>query len=199
MVPIRRALFSVTNKTGLPDFARGLHDSGIPLIASGGTAKAIQAAGIPVTEVSEVTGFPEMMDGRLKTLHPKIHGGILADRGEEGHMRSAEEHGIEMIDLVVVNLYRFKEAVDEGLSADEILERIDIGGPTLIRSAAKNFKHVLIVVDPGDYALVLAMIKHQDAVPLNVRHILARKAFATTRDYDTAIAAWLESINAWDI
>lgn len=195
MVRIKRALLSVTDKTGLPDFARGLYELGIPLIASGKTATAIREAEIPVAEVADVTGFPEMMDGRLKTLHPKIHGGILADRGKESHMRSAEEHGIEMIDLVVVNLYRFKEAVKAGLSADEIVEKIDIGGPTLIRSAAKNHKHVLIVVDPGDYAFVLDMLRNRDSVPLEERRRLAGKAFEMTSDYDTAIKAWFGTLD----
>jgi phosphoribosylaminoimidazolecarboxamide formyltransferase/IMP cyclohydrolase len=191
---IKRALLSVTDKADLVDFARELNRYGVQLIASGGTAKAIRAADIPATEVSGITGFPEIFDGRVKTMHPTITGGILMRRDNEIDQKEAEAHRIKPIDLVVVNLYRFREAVAQGLSPEQIVEQIDIGGPTLIRSAAKNFKDVVIVVEPVDYPRVLEFLGSGEDVPLATRWIFARKAFQMTRDYDSAIAEWFETV-----
>jgi phosphoribosylaminoimidazolecarboxamide formyltransferase/IMP cyclohydrolase len=195
---IERALISVTDKDGVVDFASGLAGRGVEIIASGGTARAIKEAGIEVTEISEVTGFPECMDGRVKTLHPKVHGGILADRGRKKHLEQAAELGIDLIDLVAVNLYRFREAAsDSSLSEKEIVEQIDIGGPTLIRSAAKNHASVTIVTDPTDYASILGEMDENDGcVTDGTRRKLASKAFHHTASYDAAISVWFESIEA---
>ena len=188
---IRRALLSVSDKTGLEALARHLHDSGVELISTGGTAKALTQAGLPVKDVSEHTGFPEMMDGRLKTLHPKIHGGLLAIRGRSEHERAAAEHGIAPIDLLVVNLYPFEAAVARGASPEECVENIDIGGPAMIRAAAKNFAGVAVVVDPEDYPrLVSEMQSRGGATSLDLRRALAAKAFARTAAYDAAISGW---------
>ena len=193
MVTIRRALLSVTDKTGLVEFCRELRKLGIPLIASGGTAKEIRESDQNVEEVSSITGFPEVFGGRVKTMHPLITGGILMRRDNESDQREAEANGIKPIDLVVVNLYAFQEAVAKGLSAEEIVEQIDIGGPALIRSAAKNFRDVLVVVDPTDYPLVTKFLREEKEIPLAMRRIFARKAFQLTRDYDIAIAEWFET------
>ena len=195
---IERALISVTDKTGVIEFARSLASRGVEIIASGGTARAIKEAGIEVTGISDVTGFPECMDGRVKTLHPKVHGGILADRDKKTHLDQASELGIELIDLVTVNLYRFREAAsDPGLSGKEIVEQIDIGGPTLIRSAAKNHDSVSVVTDPEDYAKVLEeMDANKGCVTDDTRRRLASKAFHHTASYDTAISAWFDSTEA---
>src|SRR5579871_3958935 len=156
MAIIRRALISVTDKTGIVDFARDLRGLGVEIISTGGTARSIQQAGVPVREVSEVTGFPEMLDGRLKTINPRIAGGVLAMRANAEHMRSLEEHQIPAIDMVVVNLYAFeKVAARHGVSMHELIENIDIGGPTLIRAAAKNYQDVAVVTSPDDYAAIL--------------------------------------------
>lgn len=193
---IERALISVTDKTGVIDFARGLAERGIEIIASGGTARAIRDAGIEVTGISDVTGFPECMDGRVKTLHPKVHGGILADRSKKEHLDQASELGIGLIDLVAVNLYRFREAAsDPALSAMAIVEQIDIGGPTLIRSAAKNHDSVAIVTDPSDYTKILEeMDAGEGCVTDLTRRSLASKAFHHTASYDSAISSWFETI-----
>jgi len=191
-----RALLSVSDKSGLIDFARGLVDLGWDLVSTGGTAKAIRDAKIPVRDISDVTGFPEMMDGRVKTLHPMVHGGLLARRDLPEHVAAMREHGIEPIDLVVVNLYPFREtAAKRGVSPEEVVENIDIGGPSMLRSAAKNFASVTVVVDPADYARVLAALRapgeKQDAkAALTMRRDLAEKAFAHTAAYDAAISAW---------
>ena len=188
---IRRALLSVSDKTGLEALARHLHDSGVELISTGGTAKALTQAGLPVKDVSDHTGFPEMMDGRLKTLHPKIHGGLLAIRGRSEHERAAAEHGIAPIDLLVVNLYPFEAAVARGASPEECVENIDIGGPAMIRAAAKNFAGVAVVVDPEDYPrLISEMQSRGGATSLDLRRALAAKAFARTAAYDAAISGW---------
>ena len=150
-IPIRRALLSVSDKTGIVELGRALAAKGVELVSTGGTAKALRDAGLVVRDVSEVTGFPEMMDGRVKTLHPMIHGGLLAVRDNAGHAASMEAHGIGAIDLVVVNLYPFAETVTRGAERDEVIENIDIGGPSMVRSAAKNHAHVAIVTDPADY------------------------------------------------
>jgi phosphoribosylaminoimidazolecarboxamide formyltransferase / IMP cyclohydrolase len=184
-VPIRRALLSVSDKTGLVDLARALADGGCELVSTGGTAAALRDAGLAVTDVSTLTGFPEMMDGRVKTLHPKVHGGLLAVRDDPAHAAAMAEHGIPAIDLVVVNLYPFEATVARGAGRDEVIENIDIGGPSMVRSAAKNHAHVAIVTDPADYPLVAA-----GETTLEDRRRLAAKAFAATAAYDAAIAQW---------
>ena len=192
MLPARRALLSVSDKTGLADFARGLAGLGIELVSTGGTARHLREAGLAVTAVSDVTGSPEILDGRVKTLHPRIHGGLLADRARPEHMSALEEHGIQRIDVVAVNLYPFRQTVaDPQATPDEIVEMIDIGGPSMVRAAAKNFAGVAIVVDPLDYPGVLeALAAGGGVVPLETRRALARKAFGHTAAYDAAIAAW---------
>src|SRR5690606_32100428 len=188
---IRRALLSVSDKTGLEELARHLHESGVELISTGGTAAALKRAGLPVKDVSEHTGFPEMMDGRLKTLHPKVHGGLLAIRGRPDHDRAAEEHGIAPIDLLVVNLYPFEETVARGASPEECVENIDIGGPAMIRAAAKNHASVAVLVDPEDYPRIIETMRNLGgATSLELRKSLAAKAFARTAAYDAAISGW---------
>lgn len=184
-VTIRRALLSVSDKTGLVDLARALADRGVELVSTGGTAKAIRDAGIAVRDVSDLTGFPEMMDGRVKTLHPIVHGGLLARRDTPEHMAAADAHGIGMIDLVVVNLYPFAATVARGASREDIIENIDIGGPSMVRSAAKNHDSVAIVTDPADYATVA-----RGVTTLDERRTFAVKAFAATAEYDAMIASW---------
>ncbi|HYO12684.1 MAG TPA: bifunctional phosphoribosylaminoimidazolecarboxamide formyltransferase/IMP cyclohydrolase [Thermoanaerobaculia bacterium] len=192
MLKARRALVSVFDKTGLEELGRGLARLGIEILSTGGTLRFLQDKGIPVTQVSEVTGFPEMLDGRVKTLHPKVHGGILANRAVPEHLDALSEHGIERIDLVVVNLYPFQETVDRGASFEDTVEMIDVGGPTMVRAAAKNFAGVAVVVDPGDYPRVLAALEEgEGTVPEALRRELALAAFRHTAEYDAAIAAWL--------
>src|SRR5919201_6331080 len=192
-----RALISVSDKTGLVDFARGLTSRGFDLVSTGGTAKALQQAGLPVVGISEVTGFPEMMDGRVKTLHPLVHGGILARRGRADDLAAAATHGITLIDLVVVNLYPFvKAAANSDTVFDALVEEIDIGGPSLVRAAAKNFQDVLVVVSPADYGAVLDQLDRAGGPAREFRFELARKAFAHTGNYDTAIASTLTEISA---
>ncbi len=188
-VPIRRALISVYDKTGLEDLARGLHAAGVALVSTGSTAKKIAALGIPVTEVEQVTGSPEMLDGRVKTLHPRIHGGILADRRVPAHMDTLTEMEIETFDLVVVNLYPFVETVKSGAALDDVVEQIDIGGPAMVRSAAKNHAAVAIVTDPGFYPQVIAAAA-EGGFSLKQRRVLAARAFAHTASYDNAVASW---------
>ncbi|HFC97187.1 MAG TPA: IMP cyclohydrolase [Thermosulfurimonas dismutans] len=195
MIPIRRALISVTDKTGVADFARALREMGVEIISTGGTARVIREAGVEVIDVSEVTGFPEMLDGRVKTLHPKIHGGLLYLRDKEDHVRQIQEQGIKPIDLVAVNLYAFEKTVASGADLDTAIENIDIGGPTLLRAAAKNFRYVTVIVDPADYERVLAeMREHGGATTLRTRFELARKVFETTARYDRAIADYLSRV-----
>jgi phosphoribosylaminoimidazolecarboxamide formyltransferase/IMP cyclohydrolase len=183
-----RALLSVSDKTGLVDFGRGLAARGFELVSTGGTARALTDAGLPVTSVSDVTGFPEMMDGRVKTLHPKIHGGILARRDRPDDLASAAAHGIGLVDLVVVNLYPFEETAREpGVPFGELVEQIDIGGPSLVRAAAKNFAHVIVVVDPKRYPDVLEQLDHPGGSSIEFRFELARDAFKHTGAYDLAI------------
>ncbi len=185
---ISRALISVSDKSGIVEFARKLSDSGVEILSTGGTAKALAEAGISVKEVSDYTGFPEMMNGRVKTLHPKVHGGILALRDNDSHMSQAKDNDVQMIDMVVVNLYPFQETVaKEGVSEEEAIENIDIGGPSMLRSAAKNFKFVTVVTDPADYDVVLKEITANGETTLETRKKLARKAFSMTTDYDEAI------------
>src|SRR5688500_7172506 len=192
-----RALLSVSDKSGLVDFARALATRGFDLVSTGGTARALQQAGLPVIGISEVTGFPEMMDGRVKTLHPLVHGGILARRARPDDLASASAHNITLIDLVVVNLYPFvAAAANPDTPFEGLIEEIDIGGPSLVRAAAKNFADVLVVVSPADYPPVLEQLDRPGGPTPEFRFDLARKAFAHTGRYDTAIAATLETISA---
>ena len=190
-VTIRRALLSVSDKAGLADLGRALAARGIELVSTGGTAKALREAGLTVRDVSELTGFPEMMDGRVKTLHPKVHGGLLAVRDNPEHTAAMAEHAIGAIDLVVVNLYPFEATVAKGADRDEIIENIDIGGPSMVRSAAKNHGYVTIVTDPADYAALLAELERTGgATRLAFRKLMAARAFAVTAAYDAMISQW---------
>src|SRR5215467_936218 len=188
-----RALLSVSDKTGLVDLGRGLVARGFELVSTGGTARALAEAGLPVTNVSEVTGFPEMLDGRVKTLHPALHGGILARRDRPGDLAALEQHGIGLVDVVIVNLYPFAAAAaNPSTTFDQLVEEIDIGGPSMVRAAAKNFRHVLVVVDPADYGRLLDAIDQSPR--LEFRFHLALKAIAHTASYDTGIAAELADV-----
>ncbi|GGT31050.1 bifunctional phosphoribosylaminoimidazolecarboxamide formyltransferase/IMP cyclohydrolase [Streptomyces chromofuscus] len=189
---IRRALVSVYDKTGLGELARGLHEAGVELVSTGSTAARIAAAGVPVTKVEELTGFPECLDGRVKTLHPKVHAGILADLRLEDHQRQLQELGVEPFDLVVVNLYPFRETVASGASPDECVEQIDIGGPSMVRAAAKNHPSVAVVTSPARYGDVLAATKG-GGFDLATRKRLAAEAFQHTAAYDVAVASWFAS------
>jgi phosphoribosylaminoimidazolecarboxamide formyltransferase/IMP cyclohydrolase len=194
-----RALLSVSDKNGLIPFARALAGRGWELVSTGGTARALADAGLPVTNVSDVTGFPEMMDGRVKTLHPRVHAGILARRQRPDDLAALAAHGITPIDLVVVNLYPFaRAAAREETTVDDLIEEIDIGGPSMVRAAAKNFRDVLIVVDPGDYPTVLDAVSSADGPPLSLRFELARRAIAHTAAYDTMIAGTLGLVQVDD-
>jgi phosphoribosylaminoimidazolecarboxamide formyltransferase/IMP cyclohydrolase len=194
---VQRALLSVTDKTGLADFARKLAGIGIELVSTGGTAKLLRESGIAVKDISELTGFPEMLDGRVKTLHPKVHGGILHRREDPAHRSAVAEHGILPIDMVVVNLYAFeKTAAKAGVAFEELIENIDIGGPSMIRSAAKNFHDVAIVTSPSDYTAIAEELANFGELSLDTKWRLARKAFATTAAYDSAIASTLEQVSA---
>jgi phosphoribosylaminoimidazolecarboxamide formyltransferase/IMP cyclohydrolase len=196
MAGIERAIISVSDKTGIVEFAKVLNEMGVEILSTGGTAKKIKDAGVHVIEVSEYTGFPEMMDGRVKTLHPKIHGGILALRDNPEHMNALTEHGIKKIDMIVVNLYPFEQTISKpDVTFEEAIENIDIGGPTMIRAAAKNFKHVVVIVDPADYNTVLSEMKQQGGeVSYETRLRLAHKVFAHTSHYDGMIADYLKKI-----
>ncbi len=188
---VTRALLSVSDKSGLVEFARTLSRHGIELISTGGTAKALTDAGLTVRDVSELTGFPEMMDGRVKTLHPKVHGGLLAIRDDAAHAASMKDHGIAPIDLLVVNLYPFEATVQKGAAFEDCIENVDIGGPAMIRAAAKNHNDVAVVVETDDYARVLDELKaHGGATTLALRKALAQKAYARTAAYDAAISNW---------
>ncbi|HWK63816.1 bifunctional phosphoribosylaminoimidazolecarboxamide formyltransferase/IMP cyclohydrolase [Pseudorhodoplanes sp.] len=191
LVPVRRALLSVSDKTGLLDFASALSKRGVELVSTGGTAKAIAAAGIPVRDVTELTGFPEIMDGRVKTLHPAVHGALLGVRDDPEHVEAMDAHGISPIDLVVVNLYPFEDVRYAGGDYPEIVENIDIGGPAMLRAAAKNHAYVAVVTDPDDYAPVVnALEVNFGSLSLDFRKRLAAKAFARTAAYDAAISGW---------
>jgi phosphoribosylaminoimidazolecarboxamide formyltransferase / IMP cyclohydrolase len=187
---VRRALLAVYDKTGVIELARGLAEMGISLVSSGGTAATLREAGLEVTPVEEVTGSPEMLDGRVKTLHPRIHGGLLADKRKPEHLAQLAEHGIEPFDLVVVNLYPFRETVASGAGTDEVIEKIDIGGPAMVRAAAKNFESLGVVVDPSRYADVLGEIREHGGLSRATRERLAAAAFAHTAAYDAAVAGW---------
>jgi phosphoribosylaminoimidazolecarboxamide formyltransferase/IMP cyclohydrolase len=188
--PVRRALLAVYDKRGLEELARGLVELGVALVSSGGTAAAVRVAGLPVTPVEEITGFPEMLDGRVKTLHPRIHAGILADRRKDEHERQLEEQGIEPFDLVVVNLYPFRETVASGAGPDDVIEKIDIGGPAMVRAAAKNFESVAVVVSPERYGDVLEELRRDGGISRETRRALAAEAFAHTAAYDVAVSGW---------
>jgi phosphoribosylaminoimidazolecarboxamide formyltransferase/IMP cyclohydrolase len=188
---VTRALLSVSDKTGIVELARGLAALGASVLSTGGTARTLRDAGVPVVDVSTHTGSPEILDGRVKTLHPKIHGGILARRDVESHRRQMDEHGIGGIDLVCVNLYPFAEVTARDCSFEDAIENIDIGGPSMVRSAAKNHEHVIVLVDPTDYAPILAELTRTGTVSAEKRRELARKAFAATAAYDGMIADWL--------
>ncbi|MGB3315230.1 MAG: bifunctional phosphoribosylaminoimidazolecarboxamide formyltransferase/IMP cyclohydrolase [Albidovulum sp.] len=192
LAPIARALISVSDKTGLLDFAKGLAERGGELLSTGGTSAMLREAGLTVRDVADVTGFPEMMDGRVKTLHPKVHGGLLALRDNAGHLVAMEQHGIEPIDLLVVNLYPFEATVAKGTDYDTCVENIDIGGPAMIRAAAKNHAHVAVVVDPDDYEKLLGDVdQHGGKTSAEFRRILAQRAYARTAAYDAAVSTWL--------
>jgi phosphoribosylaminoimidazolecarboxamide formyltransferase/IMP cyclohydrolase len=200
MPQIRRALISVTDKTGVVEFAQGLRDLGVEVISTGGTARALEAAGVAVREVSELTGFPEMLDGRLKTIHPRVAGGVLAIRGNPEHMQSLAAHDIPLIDMVVVNLYQFeKVAARQGVPLSELIANIDIGGPTLIRAAAKNYQDVAVVVSPDDYPAILEELHEREGSLCEpTLWGLAKKAFALTAAYDRAISARLARVGVED-
>jgi len=193
---IEYALISVTDKTGVVDFARALSGFGVNIISTGGTAKALRDGGVAVTDISDYTGFPEMMGGRVKTLHPKVHGGLLGLRDNPEHKEVMVKYGIKPIDLVVVNLYQFENTVArKGVSLEEAIENIDIGGPAMLRSSAKNFRDVTIVVDPSDYKTVLKEMKeHKGETTLVTRFRLAKKVFRLTNHYDGAITQYLETV-----
>ncbi|UXU75827.1 MULTISPECIES: bifunctional phosphoribosylaminoimidazolecarboxamide formyltransferase/IMP cyclohydrolase [unclassified Paracoccus (in: a-proteobacteria)] len=191
-IPLKRALISVSDKTGLVDFARALAARGVEILSTGGTARSLREAGLSVIDVAEVTGFPEMMDGRVKTLHPAVHGGLLALRDNQEHMAAAQAHGIGLIDLLVVNLYPFEATVAKGADHDDCIENIDIGGPAMIRAAAKNHAFVTVVVDVQDYAAVLAELDaNDDRTSLAFRQRQAQIAYARTAAYDAAVSNWL--------
>src|SRR5215469_16021487 len=194
MAKIQRALVSVSDKMGLVAFAQILAQAGIEILSTGGTAKMLREAGVAAKDISDHTGFPEMLDGRVKTLHPKVHGGLLFIRGNEKHEAAAREHGIKPIDLVVVNLYPFEQTVARpGATLHDAIENIDIGGPSMLRSAAKNHDSVTVVVDPADYEEVAKQVKEAGNTTLELRRILAAKVFARTSAYDGAIAAHLSA------
>src|ERR1700676_1216357 len=193
--PIRRALISVYDKTGLAELARGLHEAGVDIVSTGSTAKTIAGTGVPVTPVEEVAGFPEVLDGRVKTLHPNVHAGLLADQRKPEHVSALANLGIAAFELVVVNLYPFTETGDSGASIDECVEQIDIGGPSMVRAAAKNHPSVAVVVDPFGYDGVLAAVR-AGGFTLDERKKLASLAFRHTAEYDVAVASWMGSVLA---
>jgi phosphoribosylaminoimidazolecarboxamide formyltransferase/IMP cyclohydrolase len=196
MGKIERAIISVTDKSGVVEFARSLSKFGVQILSTGGTAKALREGGLSVTDISRYTGFPEMLDGRVKTLHPKVHGGLLGMRDNPEHVNKMKEHGIQNIDLVVVNLYQFEKTVArEGVTLEEAVEHIDIGGPTMLRSAAKNFRDVTVIVDPADYGPVLKEMEQLGGgTSLKTRFRLAGKVFRLTHEYDGAISRYLEKV-----
>jgi len=196
MGKVERALISLTDKAGIEGFAGELAALGIDLLSTGGTAKKLRDAGLKVMDVSDFTGFPEMLDGRVKTLHPKVHGGILNQRANESHQRQCADHGLKNIDIIAVNLYAFNKTVeDPNCLLIDAIENIDIGGPTMLRAAAKNFHDVTVIVDPADYPKVLEEIKATGNTTLKTRFYLMKKVYALTAAYDTAISAWLEGVD----
>jgi phosphoribosylaminoimidazolecarboxamide formyltransferase/IMP cyclohydrolase len=196
MRKIERALISLTDKSGIEDFARNLQELGVEILSTGGTAKKMRESGIKVKDVAEFTGFPEMLDGRVKTLHPKVHAGILAQKTNPDHLSQMAAHGLQPIDLIAVNLYAFDKTVARpDCTLADAIENIDIGGPTMLRAAAKNYRDVTVLVDPADYPQVIAEMRATGNTTLKTRFTLARKVFALTSRYDTAISAWLERID----
>ena len=197
MGKIERAIISVTDKSGIVEFAKSLSVFGVQILSTGGTAKALRDGGISVTDISDYTGFPEMMDGRVKTHHPKVHGGLLGLRDNPEHMEMMKAHGIKTIDMVVVNLYQFEKTVaKEGVTLEEAIENIDIGGPSMLRSSAKNFRYVTVIVDPADYEVVLREMETTGGeTTLKTRFRLARKVFKLTHQYDGAISEYLETVD----
>jgi phosphoribosylaminoimidazolecarboxamide formyltransferase/IMP cyclohydrolase len=193
---IKRALISVSDKTGIVDFARELSAMGVEILSTGGTAKTLRDAGVPVIEVSDYTGFPEMLDGRLKTLHPKIHGGLLSRRSNPKDMEDIKKHGISTIDLVIVNLYPFEKTISKpDVTFEEAIENIDIGGPAMLRASSKNFADVAVVVDPADYSVVLQEMKKSGGeISRDTKLNFANKVFAHTARYDTLIANYLTAV-----
>jgi phosphoribosylaminoimidazolecarboxamide formyltransferase/IMP cyclohydrolase len=195
MNKVSTALISVTDKSGIVDFARSLEGLGIEILSTGGTARTIRDGGVKVLDISEYTGFPEMMDGRVKTLHPKVHGGLLGRRDNQQDIQMMRIHGIKNINMVVVNLYQFEQTISrEGCTLEEAVENIDIGGPSMLRSAAKNFRYVTVIVDPSDYPLVLKEIRESGQTTLKRRLELAKKVFNHTWQYDRAISDYLEGV-----
>jgi len=193
---VERALISLTDKTGCEEFARDLAAMGIEILSTGGTAQKLRASGLDVTDVSAFTGFPEMLDGRVKTLHPLVHGGILHQRGNAAHQEQCRLHGIKPIDIVAVNLYAFARTVAApDCTLADAIENIDIGGPTLLRASAKNFQDVTVIVDPADYPQVITELRSKGNTTLSTRFRLARKVFALTAAYDAAIAQWLNDVD----
>jgi len=196
MGKISTALISVTDKSGIVEFARSLEKLDVEILSTGGTARALRDGGVTVMDISDYTGFPEMMDGRVKTLHPKVHGGLLGRRDNQQDLQMMQRHGIKSIDLVIVNLYQFELTVaKEGCTLEEAVENIDIGGPSMIRSAAKNFKDVTVITDPSDYSRVLAEISESGETTLQTRFELARKVYNLTAHYDRAISQYLETVS----
>ena len=191
ILPIRRAILSVTDKSGLVEFATFLTSRGVELISTGGTQKALEAAGLPVTAVSTVTGFPEILGGRVKTLHPKIHAGILANKDEPQHMQTLADKGIRPFDLVCVNLYDFAGAVERHLSLEQAVEEIDIGGPCMLRAAAKNFHSILVLPSPQWYTAAMEEMEKNTTVGLEFRQVMASRAFEATSRYDALITSYL--------
>ncbi len=197
MLPIKRGILSVTDKSGLAEFASELVGFGVELISTGGTRKALQGAGLSVKSVSEVTGFPEIMGGRVKTLHPNVHGGVLADKDNPEHISTLDEHGIKTIDMICVNLYNFAKAASEGQNLRDAVEQIDIGGPTMLRAAAKNFHSVLVVPSPVHYPRILDEMKQNGGkISLTLRKELAAETFALVSEYDSMIAKYLADHDA---
>jgi phosphoribosylaminoimidazolecarboxamide formyltransferase/IMP cyclohydrolase len=197
MIKIKRAILGVYDKGGIVEFAKVLRKYGVEILSTGGTAKSLETGGVPVKSVSDYTGFPEMMDGRVKTLHPKIHGGLLAIRDNEEHVKQAKAYGVEFIDMVVVNLYPFEATIAKpNVTLDEAIENIDIGGPTMIRAAAKNYKYVAVVTDPSQYNEVLDELeKNNGALSLETRFKLAKAVFRLTAHYDKTISEYLAKIS----
>jgi phosphoribosylaminoimidazolecarboxamide formyltransferase/IMP cyclohydrolase len=196
MGKIERAIISVTDKSGIVGLANSLSGLGVQILSTGGTARALREGGVSVTDISDYTGFPELMDGRIKTLHPKVHGGLLGLRDNPEHVEMMKAHGIKPIDMVVVNLYQFEKTVaKEGVTLEEAIENIDIGGPSMLRASAKNFRHVTVIVDPADYEIVLQEMKKTGGeTTLKTRFRLARKVFQLTYRYDGAISQYLETV-----
>ena len=196
MAKIRKAVISVSNKTGIVELAKALNGMGVELLSTGGTAKALRDSGVQVRDVSDYTGFPEMLDGRVKTLHPKVHGGLLSRRNNPKDMEEIKKHGIDTIDMVVVNLYPFEETISKpGVSFEDAIENIDIGGPTMLRSASKNFQDVAVLIDPSDYERVIHEMKDLEGdLSYETRLQLAKKVFSHTSRYDSVITEYLAKI-----